>query len=98
MERQAIDRLVDLPVVPIENDPDEVLLFVRKLEDFSEVLFFSLRREERLRVDANAQSSLLCSHERTPDLLIIVRPVDKHGILWERQVLGPACGNKRSSM
>jgi hypothetical protein len=54
MELQAIDCLIDLLVFPIENDPYEILLFVRKLEDFSEVLFFSLRREERLCVDANA--------------------------------------------
>ena len=98
MEIQAIDRLINLPIFPIENDPYEIVLFVRKLEDFSEVLFFSLRREERPCVDANAQSSLFCSHKRTPDLLIVFRPVDKHRILWERQVLGPACSNERPPM
>jgi hypothetical protein len=47
MELQAIDRLINVLIFPIENDPDKILLFVRKLEDFTEVLFFSLRREER---------------------------------------------------
>jgi hypothetical protein len=54
MELQAIDRLINVLTFPIENDPDKILLFVRKLEDFTEVLFFSLRREERPCVDANA--------------------------------------------
>ena len=44
MQLQAIDRLINLLVVAIENDPYEILLFVGKLENFSEVLFFSLRR------------------------------------------------------
>jgi hypothetical protein len=48
MELQAVDCLVDLLVLSVEDDADQVLLIIGELGDFCEVLVFSLRRKRGL--------------------------------------------------